>query len=196
MWGQTAGTWGLYTEQQLHVGAGGCTGCTVAFVAQNVDGRALRVGDVVEISGIAPPLAGQATPVLAVRRATAGGNPLLGVVQSRAQPSPRPTENTATISPRPAPAQILQAAPGAAEPAEHLFVVVQGLAQVRVDASAAAIDAGTPLTVAHAAGQAEPADADATSAPALGRALEPLAGGLGLGLGPDPWPVRGTTCDE
>ncbi|MFQ5592737.1 MAG: hypothetical protein ACE5HA_01175 [Anaerolineae bacterium] len=176
VWGVTGATWGLGTPQSLWV-EGSCTGCTIAYVAQNGDAISLQVGDVVSIDGIAPPLKGQQTPVLYVQRATAAGGGFLGVVQARAA-----VEEVPAYAGDATQAETIQmpgAAPGDVAPGEYLFVVVQGLVQVRADASSSAIQAGDPLGLVSAAGLAQKLDQRA-AAPTLGRALEPLAKGAGL----------------
>jgi len=189
VYGQTNATWGLATNQKVYAG-GGCVGCTVAFVGQNADAGPLEVGDVVSISGIAPPLKGQQTPVLKVRRATAAGGGALGVVQARAMVTATKTpvlggdsDQTTTEMPG--------LAPGTVAPGDYLFVVVQGLVQVRADASSVAIKVGDPVGppalpspsgrgVGGEGGTAHKLDQVTPAAPLLGRALEPLAKGTGL----------------
>ena len=196
VFGYTAATWGLATNQKVYAG-GGCTGCTVAFVGQNGDPDPLRVGDVVAISGIAPPLMGQQTPILQVRRATANGGGALGVVQGRAAVTATETpvslkaaslggdsDQTVTV-------EMPGLAPGNVAPGDYLFVVVQGLVQVRADASVSAIEVGDPLGpvalpspsgrgAGGEGGLAQKLTSVTPSTPVLGRALEPLAKGTGL----------------
>jgi hypothetical protein len=104
----------------------------------------------------------------------------VGVIQSRAVPSVRPEGGAAGEGFGPQTVQLPQAAPGSVPPDGYLFVVVQGLVQVRVDASSGAVAAGDPLIVVNAVGVAEQADQPSGSAPRLGRALEPLARGSSL----------------
>lgn len=178
--GQTNATWGLATNESLFVGDF-CTGCTLAFIARNADAGPLNVGDVVSIVGIAPPLKGQQTPVLNVRRGAPADNSLLGVVQSRAAVDAVDRlafdgdGDVAEAEPFEMPGR----APGAVAPDDYLFVVVQGLAQVRADAAAGAIAAGDPVGPATS-GAAHKLDAAAPNASALGRALEPLDAGAKL----------------
>ncbi|MFQ5857775.1 MAG: hypothetical protein ACE5LU_19390 [Anaerolineae bacterium] len=176
VWGVTSATWGLGTPQNLWVD-GSCTGCTVAYVGQNGDTSTLEVGDVVSIIGIAPPLKGQQAPVLKVQRVTAAGGGFLGVVQARAAVEEVPAY--ASDATQAETIQMPGMATGNVAPGEHLFVVVQGLVQVRADTSAGAIQAGDPLGPVSTAGLAQKLDRRA-AAPTLGRALEPLAKGTGL----------------
>jgi hypothetical protein len=179
VYGQTNATWGLATNQKVYAG-GGCVGCTTAFVGQNVDDSPLEVGDVVAISGIAPPLQGQQTPVLVVRRATAAGGGALGVVQARAMVTATPTRALSGDSTEMDTVEVPGLAPGNVAPGDYLFVVVQGLVQVRADADLGAIAVGDALGPGATAGRAQKLRQEAMAAPLLGRALEPLARGNGL----------------
>ncbi len=178
VWGQTDATWGFFTYQQLYAG-GGCTGCTIAFVGQNGDSSSLEVGDVVVISGVAPPLKGQETPVLVVQRATADGG-ALGVVQARAVVALGEMLTSISDTTKKETIEVPGLAAGNVSPGDYLFVVVQGLVQVRADASTSAIEVGNLVGSGSAAGLAQKLDPDAPGAPALGRALEPLDKGTGL----------------
>jgi len=179
VYGQTNATWGLATNQKVYAG-GGCTGCTVAFVGQNGDDSPLEVGDMVVISGIAPPLQGQQTPVLQVRRATVTGGGALGVVQARAMVTATKTPALSGDSEEMDTVEMPGLAPGNVAPGDYLFLVVQGLVQVRADADLGTIAVGDALGPGATAGLAQKLSQDTTAAPLLGRALEPLAGGTGL----------------
>jgi len=179
VYGQTNATWGLATNQRVYAG-GGCTGCTVAFVGQNGDDSPLEVGDMVVISGIAPPLQGQQTPVLQVRRATVTGGGALGVVQARAMVTATKTPVLGSDSDQTTTTEMPGLAPGNVAPGDYLFVVVQGLVQVRADADLGAIAVGDALGPGATAGLAQKLSQDTTAASLLGRALEPLARGTGL----------------
>jgi len=179
VWGQTNGTWGFYTGQSLYVG-GNCTGCTVAFVGQNGDAGSLEVGDVVSISGIAPPLPGQQTPILVVQRATATRAGALGVVQSRAVVTTSEALAPGNESNPKNTIEVPGLAPGRVAPGEYLFVVVQGLVQVRVDATLGAIQVGDPVGPSAAPGLGQSLSSTMPAAPVLGRALEPLTKETGL----------------
>jgi hypothetical protein len=179
VWGQTNATWGFYTAEDLYVG-GTCTGCTIAFIAQNEDGDSLEVGDVVSVSGIGPPLADQQTPVLKVRRAAGSDGGLLGVVQARAVVNAGKKLVSPEDTSKRAPTEIATAAPGDVAPGDHLFVVVQGLVQVRADASGGAIQVGDPLGATTGAGLAQKLSQSTAPDQVLGRALEALDKGSGL----------------
>jgi hypothetical protein len=71
-------------------------------------------------------------------------------------------------------------ASGRVAPGEHLFVVVQGLVQVRVNASSSAIQVGDALVSSATAGVLQKLSPDMPTAPMLGRALESLTNGTGL----------------
>jgi hypothetical protein len=75
--------------------------------------------------------------------------------------------------------EIASIAPGRVAPGDHLFIVVQGLVQVRADASSGAIQVGDPVGPA-AAGLARRMSRSAIPDLALGRALESLDEGTGL----------------
>jgi hypothetical protein len=179
VWGQTGATYGLYTGQSLYVG-GSCVGCTTAYIAQSEDAAPLEVGDVVSISGIASPLAEGQQPILKVRRAGPGDGGLLGVVQSRAALDTAQALRPSTDGLEREPIEVAGRAPGPVAEGDYLFVVVQGLAQVRVDASAAAIKVGDPVGPASASGPALNADLSNAPAAIVGHALEPLTEGTGL----------------
>ncbi len=140
--GQTAGTYGLYTAQKVYAG-GGCVGCAFVQLARNAGDDTLQVGDVVTIVGIAPPLRGHPTPRLSVRRATAGDTGLQGVVQSRVTITTRPVSSSVDPD-RTVDEDIPAAAPGAAAPGAGLLVVLEGLAQVRVENEAVLYGSATP----------------------------------------------------
>jgi hypothetical protein len=179
VYGQTNATWGLATNQKVYAG-GGCVGCTVAFVGQNGDDSPLEVGDVVAISGIAPPLQGQQTPVLQVRRATMSDGGALGVVQARVVVTATKTPVLGGDSDQTTTTEMPGLAPGNVAPGDYLFVVVQGLVQARANADLGAIAVGDALGPGATAGLVQKLSQDTTAAPVLGRALEPLAGGAGL----------------
>jgi hypothetical protein len=166
VWGQTNGTYGLYTDQDLYVG-GICVGCAMAFVGQNADAGELLSGDVVSISGVASPLKGQDTPVLEVQRATGTGGGALGVVQARAEVTAVERRIASDDFTQRESVETTNLAPGPVAPGDHLFIVVQGIVQVRADA-AAGIQAGDRL-MAGSDGLAVLAAPDAQT---IGRAVD------------------------
>jgi hypothetical protein len=173
VWGQTGLTWGLYTDQSLYVG-GSCVGCAMAFIGQNADADALEVGEIVAMTGVAPPLMGQRMPLLEVQRATANDG-ALGIVQARAEVSTRDkpvlidgNEQTETI-------EMAGMAQGPVAPGDYLFIVIQGLIQVRADPGAG-IQAGDRL----AAGGDGLAILAAPDAQTLGRAVDAVDPATGL----------------
>jgi hypothetical protein len=124
------------------------------------------------------PLAGTSAPVLRVRRAGAG-DAVIGVVESRATIATSEKEDETIRS--------AERASGAAAPGEYLFVVVSGLAEVKVDAGGQPIAAGQRLTAAGKPGHARALrslnlDGMGVSegAPQVGIALAPLENGAGL----------------
>jgi hypothetical protein len=179
VWGQTNATWGFYTGESLYAG-GGCTGCTIAFIAQSEDDGSLEVGDVVAVSGIGPPLMDQQNPVLKVRRATASDGALLGVVQTRAVVDVGKKLVSAQHTGEMEKTEIATAAPGRVAPGDYLFVVVQGLVQVRVDACSSAIQVGDAVGPSARVGLAQKLSQSTTPELVLGRALEELDEGTGL----------------
>ena len=172
--GQTSATWGLATWQNLYVGRG-CTGCNVTFVAQNADDSTLEVGDVVSITGITPPKKGQQTPMLKVQQATAMGG-AFGVVQSRAVISTSKLRSATGAIAANETVEIPEMVPGPIDPSDYLFIVVQGLVQVRVDASRDSIRVGDPLGPVVTSNRSQKIGLASQVGPSLGRALEPLEG--------------------
>ncbi len=177
VWGQTAGTYGLYTAQKVYAG-GGCVGCAFVQLARNAGDDTLQVGDVVTIVGIAPPLRGHPTPRLSVRLATAGDTGLQGVVQSRVTITTRPVSSSVDPD-RTVDEDIPATAPGAAAPGAGLLVVLEGLAQVRVENEAGPVRVGDALTLGAADGVSVSSPDSGDGSP-LGYALEPLPTGSGL----------------
>lgn len=179
VYGATNATYGLATNKNLYV-EGSCTGCTIVYIAQSEETGSLRAGDVVAVSGIAAPLKGHQTPVLKVRRAGSTDSGLLGVVQARAAVdeasapalSAEDRQNLMPAMPR--------IAAGEVAAGDYLFVVVQGMAQTRVDASSGLVAVGDPIGPGAAADGAQRLSGAAPSAAVLGRALEPVTEGTKL----------------
>lgn len=144
VYANSGGTYAGYFADQISVN-GGCTGCSLMFVAVNAGGEVLQVGEVVAAAGVDNPLAGTVDPVLRIQRADANASGVVGVVH-RLVTITRGTKDGEVLD-------SAQAATGAVQPGDHLLVVVQGLAQVRV-ADGQSITAGQRLTVADTGGRA------------------------------------------
>ncbi len=143
---QTSGTYAGYFNDQIFV-TGGCTGCTLMYVALNAGATPLAAGDLVSASGVADALDGTTDPVLRVQQSGPAAQGVVGVVFSWAAVTPTEKEGETLDS--------IQAAEGAVQPGDYLLIVVQGLAKVKV----AAGDAATPgqrLKASNSPGQARP----------------------------------------
>ncbi|MBK7199525.1 hypothetical protein [Candidatus Amarolinea dominans] len=140
----SGGTYAGYFNDQIYV-TGGCTGCTLMYVAQNTGDAALEAGDLVAAAGVDSALTGGVDPVLRVQQSGAAAPGVVGVVFSRASVTPSEKEGEALDS--------VQAADGAAQPGDYLLIVVQGLARVKV-AQGEALTPGQRLKVSDAAGEA------------------------------------------
>ncbi len=147
IYASSSGTNSAYFVQDIYVG-GSCTGCEVVYVARNRGDAALEVGDVVEAAGIETPLTGTTDAVVAVRRSSGQSQAVLGVVQSRAivtrsEKDGQVQEDAARTS-------------GAIEPGDALFVVVHGLAWVKVDPAGGPVVVNQRLTPAGLPGAVRP----------------------------------------
>jgi hypothetical protein len=178
VYGQTSGTYGLYTPQMIFSG-GGCVGCTAAFIGQNNSDATFEIGDVVALTGVGAALNGQSTPVLLVAPYIPGGSHALGVVQTRMVVETTQMKLASGEVAQDNPMEVSSAVAGSVAPGDYLLIVVQGLAQVRVDAAPSAVQPGDTL-YAGAATRAATLEAAETGIPVIGRALEPLAEGSGL----------------
>jgi hypothetical protein len=179
VWGQTANTWGLFTYDDLYVG-GDCVGCTTAYIAQSEDSQALEVGDVVLINGITAPLAGEQTPILTVKRADTSGYGLLGVVQSRAIVDKTQAHVSSGDHQERGEIEIASRAAGRVSQGDYLFVVVEGLVRMRVDASTTAVKVGDLIGLATTSNAAQKVNLGTQTMPIVGQALESLQDGIGL----------------
>ena len=106
------------------IGGGSCTGCTMAYFAQNVGVEAIQQGDFVAARGVIvdPDLN---VPVMQVVKATSDADPVIGVASSAMRRTPVGDYygvKTGGFDPR----------EGAAAAGEYLSVVVQGLVQAQV----------------------------------------------------------------
>jgi hypothetical protein len=154
------GTYAAYFGKPIFTG--GCVGCTTAYVARNDGDAALALGDVVAVTGVAAPLAGNTMPLMGVA-AVDGTNTAaaIGVVQSRGLLERSEKEGEVLES--------VNMAPGAAAPGDYVFVVVQGMAQVKVGGDSA-VAPGTLLAAGE--GGAVTALAAEPAAFTIGRALD------------------------
>jgi len=128
------------------IGGGSCTGCALAYYAQNVGDGPIAAGDFVAVVGVA--LDSELnTPVMQVRRATGPGDAVIGVAASAATRAAVDEFNGVRTGG-------FEAAGGPAAAGCYLSVVVQGLVQARAaDAGlqpGAAVDAGANGAVAAA----------------------------------------------
>jgi hypothetical protein len=132
----SSGTYSAYFPKSIFVG-GSCVGCAMVYTAQNTGATPLQPGDLVAISGLAAPLLGTSVPLIQVEVVNAANAfAAIGVVQSRGliEASEKEGERLESIN----------MAPGTADVGEFVFVVVQGMAQVRVQSG---IQAGDLLVV-------------------------------------------------
>lgn len=165
VYANSGGTYAGYFADQIFV-SGGCTGCTLMYVAVNAGDEALEPGTIVAAAGVASPLMGTTDPVLRIRRAGADAQGVVGIVYRRATVMPTVKEGETLDS--------VQAVDGAAQVGDHLLIIVQGLAQVRV-AGDEEIAAGQRLTVADAGGTARmlrDAEPRGFNTPVIGSALD------------------------
>jgi hypothetical protein len=184
LWVNTAnanGEWGLYTPDKIS--ASNVTAQAQALLAVAAGDQTLEAGDVVTAAGLAAPLAGQQEPLPSVQRADAGSPGIVGVVTGRMSYQPVPGKTGADGQP----ALELRSAAGPAKAGDYVAVTVLGVAQVKADASAGAIQVGQRLTASSNAGVArslrvQQIDGMTVSegAPVIGQALEGLGAGKGL----------------
>lgn len=118
------------------VGGGHCTGCAMAYYAQNAGDATIQAGDFVAVMGVEMD-ADLNIPVMRVRRATGPDDAIIGVAAGAATRSPVGEVNGVRSGG-------FDAAEGAAAAGGYLSVIVQGLAQAR--AADAALQPGAALT--------------------------------------------------
>ncbi len=106
---------------------GSCTGCTLSFVAHNTSDSTLQAGDLVQTEGVETELSGAQLPVMQVAAAE-HSEQVLGVVAGQTEMT-MVEPGTDDVQPGPHYGPVS----GAAEPGDYLVVVVQGMAQVRID---------------------------------------------------------------
>lgn len=179
---------GLYVNGSLWV-----TGSKVGYLtdaALNDGPEPLETGDVVAITGAAPPLAGE-TPVIRVRKATAAdgravtgsavtGGAVVGVVDQGIVMQRGPQDEAAV--PGIAGHEAHLADGTAIRTGEYLLIVTMGAYKgVKVDATLAPIRAGDLLVASGSSGHAGSASsAAALPNTVIGKALGELNGGTGL----------------
>jgi trimeric autotransporter adhesin len=160
--------------------SGGCVGCTLIYVAQNQGSELLEVGDVTAAVGVGAPLNASDAPIIQVQRAggTVSGG-VVGVVLGKVVLSPSSQDGQTLTG--------AEVAAGPAAPGDYVFIVVQGLAYVKADASSGSIVAGQRLTASAGSGLSRALQTRTfegmtilEAAPIIGIALEPLAAGQGL----------------
>lgn len=155
----SSGTYSGYFPKSIYVG-GNCIGCTMVYTGQNNGTTPLQTGDLVAISSLAPPLVGTSMPLIQVEAVNAANaSAAFGVVQSRGLIEVSEKEGEWLES--------INMASGVAEVGEFVFVVVQGMAQVRVQDGIKAGD----LVVVGANGRIQPFAGD-SSLFEIGRSLE------------------------
>lgn len=173
VYGKSASGYAGYFDGDIYV-AGNCVNCKLAYVGLNDGDEPLMTGDLVAASGVSSPRAGMTTPLLRLRRVDAGNaEAVVGVVQSRAQVAGRQSNGGQEID-------NIVPAEGPAAPGDYVFVVVQGLVQVKAHAGDGTIQVGDDLVVAGTpAGHAGQALGNHELL-RIGRAMENLTQGVGL----------------
>ncbi|HNT26429.1 MAG TPA: hypothetical protein PKM21_18830 [Anaerolineales bacterium] len=135
-----AGEWALYTTDNIQ--AGNVLANAYSLVAQVTGSDALRMGDVVAVTGVTIPIPGSTNPLPLVRPAdstTFSG--VIGVVQSRMVWEVAPgKEDEGAMS--------MHSADGPAQPGEYVSLIVSGIAQVNI-APDSGIIAGDRLTASE-----------------------------------------------
>jgi hypothetical protein len=180
--------YGFYTWDNLYSKNYHTTGAMMRVV-QNADSEPLERGDVVVIAGLGTSPAEDANPLIQVRKAReANSTAVIGVVASSyskewlARASEERDPEAEAIH-----RLVPLTGPGPIAPGEYLLIVVQGPCQVKVDATAGAIQPGDLLSTAGQAAHAARAlevsiQGIQTTLPGtvFGKALEPLEQGEGL----------------
>jgi Fe-S cluster biogenesis protein NfuA len=123
------------------IGGGSCTGCTMAYFAQNAGVEAIQPGDFVATQGVVvdPDLN---VPVMQVVKATSAADPVIGVASSAMRRTPVGDYYGVKTGG-------FDAREGTAAAGEYLSVVVQGLVQARVDELQ--VQVGDKLTLQNSA---------------------------------------------
>jgi hypothetical protein len=133
------GTYSGYFPQSVFVG-GSCVGCAAVYVAQNNGDAPLTKGELVAVSGLTAPLQGTSIPMIQVRAVNAANaSAAIGVVQSRGLLEVSEKDGRLQES--------INMAEGTAGIGEYVFVVVQGMAQVKVGTGGSTIRPGDVISM-------------------------------------------------
>jgi hypothetical protein len=196
---RTDQNYGILTNDNLYVG-GSCIGCTVAMIVQNGSDKDLSAGDLVAVIGISAPLAESNEPTITVTKADLGStNGVIGVVKNTLEiemiskpevtfvevqvPDPEGGEADVVWEPQTTERMIAvhNGVERSAQPGDYLVIIVQGMAQVNVDAGQGPIAAGDQLVLfgdaAVSAANLESTDSKLTS---VGTTVENLNEGRGM----------------
>lgn len=191
--------YGIVTNDNLYVG-GACTGCSIAWIVQNVGDKDLVTGDLVAVTGIGAPLADSQEPTINVTKADLNStNGIIGVVKNTLEiemvskpdvsfvevevPDPEGGEPDVIWEPRTS-ERMIPVHNGVDRPAksgDYLVIIVQGMAQVYVDASQAPVNAGDQLVLSgEVAISASALGETGTRLTSIGTTVENLNDGQGL----------------
>ena len=184
MTGDASNNYGLYTPDNIYSLNYHLAGALMQLV-QNGGAEPLEPGDLAVFSGMAASLQAGGPPVVQVARATtAASTAVAGVVYSRFNIAAVTQERDAMGGGPAGDPEVTPAGP--VPPGQYLLLVVQGPAQVKVDATAGALQPGDLLAsaplAAHAGRAPEVTVAGVSSAvpgTILGKALERWEGGQG-----------------
>ena len=150
LWPNTANAaneWALYTVDKIS--AANVVVASYSLVSQVAGTDSLSAGDLVAVAGVADPIPGSGSPTPLVRLADAESySGVIGVVESRMLLQKAPGKDDVAEL-------VLLSAEGAAQPGEYVSLVVFGVAEVKVD-STAAINPGERLTASSLAGAVRP----------------------------------------
>jgi hypothetical protein len=173
VYGKSASGLAGYFSGNIQV-TGSCVGCVLAYMGVNDGSGTMEPGDAVAVSGVGQPLGGASVPLIHVQRAGAhNAGALFGVVQSRgsmAGTQGDPGQEIESVVPT----------DGPAAPGDYVFVAVQGLVQVKVNAEDGAIHVGDTLGLAGSPAGFAGRMLDGGKDLEIGRAMESLDGASGL----------------
>lgn len=174
LWPNTAnaaGEWALFTVDDIR--SGNVVSVGQSLIAYVGEGEALAAGDIVAAGGVGPVEDGAWRAPVAVRRATAADEAVVGVVQSRldwVEPFGKDGDRA------------MESAPGPARPGDYVLLTIAGVALTKV-APGAAIAPGQQLAVGEVDGRARPLRTRridgfllSEGVPTIGVALEALRG--------------------